>query len=259
MSRGAAHPEYVSGVAVRRVVGVHQDTLKAWAAKGVVRSIQPGGAGSRRFFHRADVMRYCGLKQAPTARETILYARVSSSHQKPDLARQVEALRAAYPSATVIQDVGSGINFRRRGLLRLLDRVNTGLVRTVVVAHKDRLCRFAHELLAFYFEKAGCRLVVLDRADACDHGSGDRELSDDLLSIVNVFVARRNGERSAAHRRARKRRRLAADNEAAAEADTKACDQVQARDQPAGSEAPSGPQDAPRPHLPNAGTAPHAP
>lgn len=128
--------------------------------------------------------------------------------QRADLDRQVEALKEASPTATIIRDVGSGINFRRRGLLALLERVHAGTVERVVVAHKDRLCRFGHELMEFIFAKAGCKLVVLDR-EARPQGSvsKDQELADDLLSIVNVFVARRNGERSAAHRRERSDRR----------------------------------------------------
>lgn len=208
MSRKARRPsEYVSAAEIKKVVSVHNDTLKNWASKNIIRYIQVGGHGGHRYYHRSDVLRYCGLNSvAHGCRETILYARVSSSHQKPDLARQVEALQHAFPEASVIQDVGSGINFRRRGLLTLLERVHRGLVETVVVAHKDRLCRFGHELLAFIFEKADCKLVVLDEPNDGTTGSTDRELSDDLLSIVNVFVARRNGKRSASHRRDRIKR-----------------------------------------------------
>jgi len=186
-------------------------------------------------------------------RRNILYARVCSSHQRADLARQIEDLQAAYPSYDVISDVGSGINFSRKGLQTLLDRVLHGQVGRVVVAHRDRLCRFAFDYLERIFETMGTRLLVHRPTDAAgliraaasrggcasssDTGVGagegaedlattgeagagtaeederdeedddvthSRELADDLLAIVNVFVAKNNGRRSAANRRARK-------------------------------------------------------
>ena len=195
---------------VRDIIDVHNDTLKLWAAKGIVRATQSGGKGVTRYYHLGDICKHVGLDQhavQSTARTTIAYARVSSSHQKQDLERQVRVLQEACPTATILRDIGSGINFRRRGLLTLLERVYQGHVERVVVAHKDRLCRFGHELLEFIFAKAHCTLVVLDRKHRPEGSvSKDSELADDLLSIVNVFVARRNGERSAAHRRERCKR-----------------------------------------------------
>ena len=74
----------------------------------------------------------------------IIYARVSSSHQKAagDLQRQIDDLKAVYPEHEIISDVGSGLNFKRIGFKTLLERVHKGTVSEVVVRHKDRLCRY---------------------------------------------------------------------------------------------------------------------
>ena len=138
----------------------------------------------------------------------IIYARVSSSHQKKagDLQRQIDDLAQVYPEHEVISDVGSGLNYKRRGFKAILDRVHQGMVDEVVVRHKDRLCRYGLELVEWILEKAGTRLVVLSQS-ADQEPDATRELADDLLAITTVFVARHNGQRSAENRRRRKRAR----------------------------------------------------
>lgn len=126
---------------------------------------------------------------ATAEKESIVYARVSSAHQKADLARQIADLRREHPSHRLVSDVGSGLNFKRRGLLAVLERVLAGVVDEVVVMHRDRLARYGVELLEFVFKEAGTRLVVLG-LDGTDESSETRELADDLLAITTVFVAR---------------------------------------------------------------------
>ncbi|MCW5672896.1 MAG: IS607 family transposase, partial [Hydrogenophaga sp.] len=139
----------------------------------------------------------------------IIYARVSSPKQRADLQRQVVALQEAYPQHQLIQDVGSGLNFKRKGLRALLERVNTGMVPQVVVMHRDRLARFATDLLEFVFQQHGTKLVLHCPREAAGHGddgddaTGYNELAEDLLAVTTVFVASHNGKRSAAHRRLR--------------------------------------------------------
>lgn len=141
------------------------------------------------------------------ASKCLIYARVSSAHQKEDLKRQIEALRGEYPDHEVIEDVGSGINFKRPGFLKMMKMVCEGQVRQVVVAHKDRLCRFASDLVEWLLVPAQTTLVVASRA-TCDPeddaASSQQELSDDLLSIVTVFEAKNNGRRAAENRRKRR-------------------------------------------------------
>ena len=99
-------------------------------------------------------------------------------------------------------EVGSGLNYKRKKFKTLLEQVHSGSISEVCVTHKDRLCRYGFELVEFYFQKAGCRIVVLNK-DAVDKDSST-ELAEDLLSVVNFFVAR-NNRLQAANKRKRRR------------------------------------------------------
>lgn len=212
---------FISGSAVRAAFGVSASALRNWANAGKVSVVRFGGAG-KRLYRKADIeAQFRGYRPRPRApadetskgavrqRARICYARVSSAPQRGDLERQAAALQRAYPDHELVTDVGSGINWRRPGLLSILDRAMRGDVQELVVAHRDRLCRFAFELLEHVLERAGCRLVVQHAGDAVPGTEG--ELKDDLLAILTVFVASNNGRRAAANRRAR----LAREREAA--------------------------------------------
>lgn len=209
---------YLSSSAIRATFAVCNNTLCSLADKGAVRVVRIG-KGGKRLYSAPDVKRVLGCKQHTTVaggkpRAKIAYARVSSKKQEPDLERQKEALaRELGPGYEIVSDVGSGINFRRRGLLAVLDRALEGTVQEVVVARRDRLCRFAFDLLEHTLERCGCKVRVLDSSvsgssssssSISDSGDAERELADDLLAITTVFVASHNGRRAAANRRARK-------------------------------------------------------
>jgi len=121
----------------------------------------------------------------------ICYCRVSSSKQKNDLQRQIQFMREKYPNHTIITDVGSGINWKRTGLQTILGQAMRGQLSEVVVSHRDRLCRFAFELIQWILEDNEVSLVVLD--DTIQ--SSEQELADDLLSIIHVFSCRQMGKR----------------------------------------------------------------
>ena len=196
-------------------VDVSSRTLRRWAGDGRVRSRR--STTGRWRYALSDVLTLAGVsasgesttpssKEAETGRGRVLYARVSSVHQRGDLARQSDALRTAFPAhEALVEDVGSGLNFRRRGFRALLERVRAGSIREVVVAHRDRLCRFGFDFVEDVFRAAGARVVVHNTGDA----SPESELADDLLAVATVFVARQNGLRSGRNRRTRKRRREA--------------------------------------------------
>lgn len=136
-------------------------------------------------------------------RAKICYARVSSEHQQGDLERQIAHLQQCFPDHEIISDIGSGLNWKRRGFAALLERIHAEVVEEVVVTRKDRLCRFGSELVEWIFAKNETQLVVLGSDVGADGGEA-RELAEDLLSIVTVFVARHNGLRSAANRKRRR-------------------------------------------------------
>lgn len=121
----------------------------------------------------------------------VCYCRVSSAKQKDDLARQVAFMRGQFPDAEILTDVGSGINFKRKNLCSLLERTMRGDKLTVMVAHKDRLARFGFELIEFIIKQAGGEIMVLDRTEY----SPERELTEDLLTVLTVFSCRMHGLR----------------------------------------------------------------
>ncbi len=169
-------------VAVERL-GMHPNTLRRYAEGGKIDYIK-NEAGQRLF----DVDGYIG--KASTA-IIICYARVSSRHQSNDLPRQRDQLLSSYPGAEVVTDIGSGLSFKRKGLLTILERLMQGDKLTLVVAHKDRLARFGFDLIKWMVERNGGTIVVLN---AIEH-SPQQELVSDLLAIITVFGARVNGLR----------------------------------------------------------------
>jgi predicted site-specific integrase-resolvase len=100
-------------------------------------------------------------------------------------------MREKFPNAEIVKDIGSGLNFKRKGLRTLLDRLSQGTKLTIVVAHKDRLARFGFELIEYLVNKNGGEILVLDKVSFSPH----RELVEDILSILTVFSCRMHGLR----------------------------------------------------------------
>ncbi len=165
-------------------LGMHPNTLRKYADDGQIKSIK-NAAGQRLY----DVESYQRDTVEPA---TVCYCRVSSHKQKDDLVRQVAFMRERYPDSEIIEDVGSGLNFKRKGLRSLLVRFMRGDKLTVVVACRDRLCRFGFELFEFMAEQNGGSIVVLEQSVHCPN----TELTSDLLAILHVFSCRMHGLRS---------------------------------------------------------------
>ena len=174
---------YVPSREASRILGVHPQTLRTWAREGRIDYIRTEG-NQRRY----DVDSYLGQSKPA---QTVCYCRVSSKKQSADLDRQVAFMRERYPDAEIVRDVGSGLNFKRKGLLAILERLHQGDKLRVVVAYRDRLARFGTELIETLLERNGGELVVLNQRDL----SPEEELTTDLLAILTVFGARVNGLR----------------------------------------------------------------
>jgi len=185
--------EYLSIKETRRLVGVTTPTLRRWAETDKVRFTEtPTG---RKLYNKQDILRIVNVSKLPVQirKKKIAYCRVSSKKQTDDLERQKEFFRLKYPEYDLVEDVGSGINWKRKGLQTILESVMSGAVEEVVVAHRDRLCRFAFELIEFIFKKNGTKLTVLESNDRKD--GLDTELSDDIMSIIHVYSCRQMGKR----------------------------------------------------------------
>jgi predicted site-specific integrase-resolvase len=165
-------------------LGLSPNTLRKYADEGKIKSIK-NEAGQRLY----DVESY--VRGGSTGTATVCYCRVSSSKQRDDLDRQVAYMQSLYPQAEVIKDIGSGLNFKRKGLRSLLDRLLRGDKLTLIVACRDRLARFGFELIQYLVEQNGGSIVVLDKTVYCPNS----ELTQDLLSILHIFSCRMQGAR----------------------------------------------------------------
>lgn len=207
---------YISPGKVVKQFDVSPQALRKWALRGLIPYIStPGGnylyeygALSRLFSNGAQPVFLPEGRVLQKAQ--FVYARVSSGKQAEDLERQGATLQRLYPRHTLISDIGSGLNWKRKGFRRVMGEVLRGNVSEIVIARRDRLCRFGLELLEFVFKHFGTKLVVLgsefqsSASDANTEHNVQSELAEDLLAIVNVFVAKTNGMRGQAQARERR-------------------------------------------------------
>jgi predicted site-specific integrase-resolvase len=173
---------YITSKEASQTLGLHPNTLRLYADNGTIESYRTK-SGHRRY----NVDAYLGLQK-----QSVSICRVSSYKQKDDLNRQVEFMRANYPKAEIIKDIGSGLNYKRKGLKSLLGRAMQGDKLEIVVAHKDRLARFGFELIEWIIQQNGGKIVVLKRTNL----SPEQELTTDLLSILHIFSCRMHGLRN---------------------------------------------------------------
>ena len=193
------------------MLGVSVDTLRRWEAAGKI-EVERTPGGHRRY----DVERLRGIAANrppdPAQRLTLGYARVSSYDQKEDLKRQSAVLSefCARQGWTheIIEDLGSGMNYHKKGLRELLRRICNGEVGRLVVTHKDRLLRFGAELVFSVCEHFGTEVVIINRSEDTSY---EEDLGQDVLEIISVFSARLYGSRSYKNQKVVEQLRQAAD------------------------------------------------
>lgn len=175
-------------------LGVHQETLRRWEISGKI-EVERTPRGHRRY----DLSKLRGIvpKQSPIDRTTLCYARVSSHDQKDDLVRQVKILESFCASHgwvfEVLQDLGSGLNYQKKGLRKLIKMICSGSIARLVITHKDRLMRFGAELIFSLCESFGTEVVIIN---AKEDTTFEDDLVQDVLEIITVFSARLYGARS---------------------------------------------------------------
>jgi len=128
---------------------------------------------------------------------TIVYARVSGRAQKPDLAQQIDALDAYCKQQAIkvdewMSDISSGLNYKRKNFTRLMEMIELGQVRRVLIAHRDRLVRFGYDYFEAFCQRHHTELIVMNS----EAMSPEHELVRDLIAIVTVFSVRLHGLRS---------------------------------------------------------------
>jgi excisionase family DNA binding protein len=179
------------------LLGVSTKTLRRWADSGKIKS-ERSPTGQRRFF-LADIKRITPRElDRLDDRITINYARVSSHDQKQDLVRQAQVLEA-FSSVNgwqyeTIQDLGSGLNYQKKGLQKLLKRIMQGDVARLVITHKDRLLRFGAELVFAVCEEFETEVVIINKTS--ESVTFEQELVQDMIELITVFSARLYGAKS---------------------------------------------------------------
>lgn len=174
-------------------VGVNIVTLRRMEAKGEFKPAHVSSGGTR--YYSVEQLKQFG-KTSDTQKLVIGYCRVSTPSQKDDLENQVNNVKS-YMIAKgyqfeIIEDIGSGINYNKKGLKQLIDKINNQEISRVVILHKDRLIRFGFELIEYLCHINGVELEIIYHTEK----SREEELTDDLIQIITVFANRLYGQRS---------------------------------------------------------------
>ena len=180
---------FLSTKETRKRLGVTTQTLVNWSKQGKIKTIKtPSG---RRMYSKKDVLSHTSVNQT-RSKVQICYARVSSKKQIDDLERQKGFLKSQFPGCELVTDIASGVNWKRKGLNSILERAMQGEIREVVVAHRDRLCRFAFDHFKHLLGLCNVQLTVLDNEES---KPSEQELAEDILSIIHIFSCRQMGRR----------------------------------------------------------------
>lgn len=170
-------------------LGIHYHTLYALAERKEIEVLQ---VGKRQLYNVDKYLKEHGIKEA-SIRRKICYCRVSSQKQKDDLKRQMEEMSQKFPTYEMISDIASGLNYEREGLKKIINYIVKGEVEILVVAYKDRLARFGYEMIEWMMkEYSKGEILILHKAE---EETPTEEITKDILSIMNVYVAKINGLR----------------------------------------------------------------
>lgn len=181
-------------------LGVSIKTLRRWEEKGKIKAERTHG-GHRRYDLR-DLRNLRVSQRKAGERITLGYARVSSHDQKADLVHQANLLETYCISHgwqyEILKDMGSGLNYQKRGLKKLINRICEQDIKRLVLTHKDRLLRFGSEIIFSLCEHFGTEVVIINSSEEVTF---EEELVTDVLEIITVFSARLYGSRSHKNRK----------------------------------------------------------
>ncbi len=177
-----------------KLIGKSVNTLQKWDRKGILPASR--SPTNRRYYTHEQYLQYRGLISSEQG-IVIVYARVSSPSQKKDLALQKEALRAYCLAHGIkvdqwVEDIGSALNYKRKGFNQVIEQIELGHVKRLVIGYQDRLVRFGYDWFEAFCERHGTEILVMNG----ESFSPEEELVRDLLAIVTVFSARLHGLRS---------------------------------------------------------------
>ena len=184
-------------------LGVSVTTLRRWEQEGKLIPTYRT-YGNHRRYSLQSLNTLIG-KNDSNLDVSVGYGRVSGHDQKEDLDRQVSRLNAYLETldgqSLIITDLGSGLNFKKKGLKQLIQLIIGRQINRLVLTHKDRLLRFGSELIDVLCQHFGVEVVILDDKVPA---SFEEELATDIITIVTVFSAKLYGKRSHQNRKVKK-------------------------------------------------------
>ena len=188
--------EYYSIGKFAELIGVTQQSLRNWDKTGRLKPNHVAENGYR-YYSQEQLHHYLGLKgEQQENRKIIGYCRVSSVKQRDDLERQVENVKtymyAKGYQFEIITDIGSGINYNKKGLNQLLTKIISCEVDKIVILYKDRLLRFGYELVENICRKYGTAIEIIDNTEKTE----EQELVEDLVQVITVFSCKLQGKRA---------------------------------------------------------------
>jgi predicted site-specific integrase-resolvase len=178
-----------------KLIGVVPKTLQRWDREGRLKAHRT--VTNQRYYTDEDLSRVLGLPTPAKKKRCVGYCRVSSPAQKRDLGNQRQNLEQFCTARGLvvdewIEEIGGGLNFKRKQLLALVDGIVAAEIGTLVIAHKDRLARFGFPLIEHLCEVHRCELIVMNNQSL----SPEQELTQDLLTILHCFSSRLYGLRN---------------------------------------------------------------
>ena len=186
--------KYYSSKDVTKILGVTVQTLRNWDKEGKLKPSYTKSNGYR-YYSEDVILSYTQERKTKKDVNVVLYARVSSKKQQDDLERQISNLKEyakdKYEKYDVISDIGSGINYEKPGLKKLIEMINKKQVDVIVVLYKDRLLRYGFELVEYFAKLNNVKIEVIDKIDK----NQDQELVEDLVQIITVFSCKLQGKR----------------------------------------------------------------
>lgn len=185
--------QYVSGKKAMEILGVSAPTLHRYDKLGKIDTFRT--PGNKRMYNVNKFLNLVKPEQKDKPVEPkmkICYCRVSTSEQRENLDKQIKYMEEKYPDYEIISDIGSGLNFKRDGLRKIIKLAIENKVDKVVVVYKDRLCRFGFDLIQHILEEYSSAQILIDNVEEL---SPQEELVKDILYIMNIFTAKINGMR----------------------------------------------------------------
>lgn len=181
------HNKYIKAGEAAKQTGLSKQTLRKYALDGKIDFIVT--PGNHRLFNISSLIKN---EQNNNNDKKICYCRVSTHGQKDDLQRQIAYMSEKYPNHEIITDIGSGINFNRPGLKKIMDYAIKGELKTLVTAYKDRLCRIGYDLIEYILITYSQTEIILDKEK---EETLNEEIANDILQIITVYSAKINGMR----------------------------------------------------------------